>query len=322
MATALSDFSGKRQTSSAIIDFFDDEYVHGLFKNPSSAFAPPSDGTQKDFETKTAPINVTSASSNRVDMNMAKDDAKWLSKNARLNLVAALRVVVVEIQSRPSRHLSGALSSQDASNLQEAAGLSNGQGGSFLSDLGASAAADADEIWAEFEKPESRRRRLFDTYLNERRYFLMSADYAHSIKLYGRLPISAPVEKNLCQLYRLTMPHPAKDEIEVLLPAYLAIVGTRMEGLGHGLNDLTDDSLLMSDEMELSYIRTQLTEAIHAMSVVLQLADNLDEFAPSSAVSSWFSIMDRHSFLSRIHPVCSTACTSRQVRVANFYLDS
>ncbi|KAF4123159.1 nuclear pore complex protein Nup188 [Geosmithia morbida] len=300
----LSDFSGERQVSSAIIDFFDDEYVHGLLKKPSSVFASPSDATQKDFETKTAPINATLASTDGVDINLVREDAKWLGKAARLNLVAALRIVVVDIQSRPSRHLTGPLSSQDAANLQEAAGLSNGQGSSFLSELGAAAAADADEIWTEFEKPETRRRRLFNTYLEERRYFAMSADYAHSIKLYNRLPITAPVEHNLNQLYRLTMPEQAKDEIEVLLPAYMSVVGERMDGLGRGLSELTDDALILLEDLELSYFRTQLTESIHAMSVVLQLADNLqNEFAPASAIGSWFSIMDRHAFLSQLQPI-------------------
>lgn len=213
-------------------------------------------------------------------------------------------MVIVEIQSRPSRHLTGPLSSQDATNLQEAAGLNNGQGSSFLSELGAAAAADSDKIWNEFEKPETKKRCLFETYLTERRYFMMSTDYAHSIKLYNRLPIFAPVERNLAQLYRLAVPGQVKDEIETLLPGYIQIVGDRMGRLEAGLGDLTDDNVLLSEETELSLLRTLLAEVIHAMSVVFQLADNLDDhFPPSTVVSSWFSIMDHHAFLSRIQPV-------------------
>lgn len=317
IATALSDFSGQRQTSSAVIDFFDDDHVHNLLKNPSTVFAPPSDATQKEFETRTAPVNVTSASNDAVDIALVKEDAKWLSKTARLNLVAALRVVVVDIQSRPSRHLTGPLSSQDAANLQEAAGLSNGQGSSFLSELGAATASDADEIWTEFEKPETRKRRLFNTYLEERRYFAMSADYAHSIKLYGRLPIAAPVERNLAQLYRLTLPEQPKDEIEILLPAYIGVVANRMDSLGKGLAELTDDALLQLEDVELAYFRTQLVETTHSMSVVLQLADSLDnEFAPASAIGSWFSIMDRHAFLSQIQPV--RPCCKHAIHAPSF----
>ena len=305
VATALSDFTGQRQTSPALIDFFDDEYVHALLKDPASVFAPPSEATQKDYATKTAPINVTSGSGSRVDIEAIKRDAEWLSRSAKLNLAAALRVVIVEIQARPSQHLNGPLSSQDATNLQDAAGLHNGQGSSFLSELGAAAAADADEIWSEFEKPETKKRRLFDTYLLERRYFIMAAEYAHSIKLYGRLPIFAPVDQNLAQLYRLTPASSGKEEIETLLPPYLQFIGASMDKLESGLHGLTDESTILSEEGEMAFFKTVVIEIVHAMGIVLQLADNLgNAFPPPSSVSSWFSTMGKYSFLAGLQPVC------------------
>lgn len=301
VATALSDFTGQRQTSSPIIDFFDDEYVHGLLNDPATVFAPPSTATTEDFETKTAPINVTSAFNDQVDIKTVKEDVKWLSNNAKLNLVAALRVVVAEIQARPSRHLTGALSSQDASNLQDAAGLSNGQGSSFLAGLGAATAADAEDIWADFEKPEAKKRRIFETYLSERRHFMMAVDYAYSVKIYGRLPIYASVEGNLSQIYRLSLPEQAKDEIDTLLPVFLETVAKRMDMIETGLSGFTDDALLLVEDMDMAFFSTLLTEAIHAMSVILQLADKLgDGFPPAAAVSSWFSTMGKFAFFSGI----------------------
>jgi nuclear pore complex protein Nup188 len=260
--------------------------------------------TQREYETRTAPINTTTASNGRIDINIVKEDAEWLSRTARLNLVAALRVVIVEIQSRPAQHLTTPLSSQDAANLQEAAGLNNGQGNSFLSELGAANAADADEIWTDLEKPDQRKRRIFDTYLTERRYFMMTADLAHSIQIYGRLPIYAPVAGNLAQLYRMTMTGQTNDEVDALLSAYIRIVGDRMGRLDTGVKDMTDDNLLQSEDTEISLAHTLLVEVIHAMSVVFQLADNLeDRFPPSTVVSSWFSIMDQYAFLSNVQPV-------------------
>lgn len=297
----MSDFTGQRQTCSAIIDFFDDEYVHGLLKDPSAVFAPPSTATTENFETKTAPINVTSASNDQVDIKTIKEDAKWLSNNAKLNLVAALRVVVAEIQARPSRHLTGPLSSQDASNLQDAAGLSNGQGSSFLAELGAATAADAEDIWSEFEKPEAKKRRIFETYLSERRYFMKAVDYAYSIKIYGRLPIHASVDGNLSQVYRLSFPEKAKDEVDTLLPAFLETVAKRLDMVESGLGGLTDDALLLVEDTEMAFFATLLTESIHAMSVILQLADMLgDGFPSAAAVSSWFSTMGKFAFFSGI----------------------
>jgi nuclear pore complex protein Nup188 len=281
-----------------------DDYVHRLLEDPASTFAPADETTKKDFQTKTAPINVPASSDGRPDIESIKKDAEWLSKNAKINLVAALRIVVIEHQSRPARHLSGPLSSQDAKNLQEAAGLNNGQGSGFLSDLGSASALDAEEIWAEFEKTETRQRRLFDTYLTERRFFMMSADYANSIKLYGRLPTFANVDLDLAKTYRLTLP--ARDDAEPLLPTYLQILTDSMSRIESGLKAITDEKWV-TEEVEIDWIRTLLTEAVHALSVVFQIVDSFgDEFAPSNAVNQWFSLMDVYRFFDAVQPVCST----------------
>ncbi|KAL7948312.1 nucleoporin subcomplex protein binding to Pom34 domain-containing protein [Trichoderma barbatum] len=304
VATALSDGTGKRQTSSAITRFFDDDYVRGLLSEPSTAFAPADEATNKSFETKTAPINVTSASTERYDINQFKDDAKWLSNNAKINLVAALRVAIIEYQSRSSSHLLGPLSSHDAANLQEAAGLQNGQGAAFLSDLGASAALDADEISAEFDKQEVRRRRLFDTFLSERRFFIMAADYATSIKLYRRLPIYAPGDDRIADLYKLKMSAQPRDEMEAMLPAYLDVVSSCMSGIEAGMRAFTDEALLLNDEVELEWLRSLLTEIVHSLSVVLQLVDCYgSDFPPSSVINQWFSLMEIYGFFDSIQPI-------------------
>jgi nuclear pore complex protein Nup188 len=273
---------------------------------PSTAFAPPDEATNKNFETKTAPINVTSASTDRHDINVFKEDAKWLSRNAKVNLVAALRVVIIEYQSRSSRHLLGPLSSHDAANLQEAAGLQNGQGSAFLSDMGASAALDADEISAEFENSESKRRRLFDTLLTERRFFIMAADYATSIKLYQRLPIFAPGDDRIADLYKLKLSAQPRDEMEDLLPAYLDVVSSSMSGIEAGMKAFTDEALLLNDEVEIDWLRSLLTEVVHSLSVVLQLVDCYgSDFPPSSVINQWFSLMEIYGFFDSIQPVCA-----------------
>ncbi|ETR99158.1 hypothetical protein M419DRAFT_11261 [Trichoderma reesei RUT C-30] len=307
VATALSDATGERQKSSAIVRFFDDDYVRGLLSEPATAFAPPDEATNKSFETRTAPINVTSASTDRYDIDQFKEDAKWLSKNAKVNLVAALRVVLVEYQSRSSRHLLGPLSSHDAANLQEAAGLQNGQGLAFLSDLGAAAALDADEISAEFDKADTRRRRLFDTFLTERRFFIMVADYATSIKLYQRLPIFAPGDDSVADLYKLRMSAQPRDEMEAMLPAYLDVVSSCMSGIEAGMKAFTDEEVLLNDGVELEWIRSLLTEVVHSLSVVLQLVDCYgSDFPPSSAINQWFSLMEIYGFFDSIQPIDPT----------------
>ncbi|PHH87061.1 hypothetical protein CDD83_9355 [Cordyceps sp. RAO-2017] len=304
VSIALSDESGDRQLCSAVTSFLSDDYVHALFREPSTAFAPANEATKKDFETKTAPINITSASTDGCDFKTIRSDAEWLSKNAKVNLVAALRVVAVEIQSRPFRHLTGPLASQDAANLQEAAGLQNGQGASFLSDLGILSARDSDEISADFDRAESRQRRLFDTFLTERRSFMMAMDYLFSVKLYDRLPVFTSVRASLAPLYGFGTPLRAKDETALLLPAYMKIVSGCMSDLEAGFGSLTDEASLLVDDVELDWLRSLLTEIIHALSVVLQISDCLgSDFPPSGAINQWFSLMDAYCFFQSIQPI-------------------
>ncbi|EGX90821.1 hypothetical protein CCM_07241 [Cordyceps militaris CM01] len=303
VATALSDNSGHLQRSGALSEFFSDEYVHGLLKNPTAAFAPPDDASSKDFETKTAPIHVTSASTQKFDIQALKDDAKWLSKNAKTNLVAALRIVIAEHQSRPSRHLVGPLSSQDATNLHEAAGLKDGQSASFLADLGSSAAMDADELSSEFEKKDARRTRLFETLLSERRHYMMAIDYVNSIKLYRRLPIYTQNNTSLHESFKLGS-RLAKEQIEALLPAYFKVLTDCTGRIESGLLSTTDDVLLSNEKTEIEWLRTLFTEIVHALSVIFQLVDSLgDDFAPPSSVTQWFSLMEMYSFFESVQPI-------------------
>ncbi|KAG6101238.1 hypothetical protein E4U30_002682 [Claviceps sp. LM220 group G6] len=304
VATALSDDSGRRQRSAEVVRFLSDEHVHFLLRDPALAFAPPNGATDGEFETITAPANVSSAATDRYDIKTLKDDAQWLRRSANLNLVAALRIVTLELQSRPNLHLMGPLSTQDATNLQSAAGIPTGQRTSFLADLGAGEALDADEISADFEKAESRKRRIFQMFLSERRHFAMAIDYLHSIRLFGRLPIFATGAEKLVRLYKLrTLPN-AKDESVLFLSAYLRMATISMTSLEAGLRSITDETLLLQDDTELDWLRTLLTEVTHSLSVIFQIVDNLDTgFPPSSVICQWFSLMETYSFFDTIQPI-------------------
>jgi nuclear pore complex protein Nup188 len=173
-----------------------------------------------------------------------------------------------------------------------------------LGELGAAGAQDADEICADFEKTESKKHRLFDTYLSERRAFMMAADYTHSIKLYGQLPVFTSAGRSLAQLYRLKVSAQLKEEIDGLLPPYLQALTDAMGRVEQGVKSTSDDTILLNDEVELDWLRTMLTEAVHAMSVIFQLADKLgDEFASWNCVSQWFGMMEKYNFFDQLQPV-------------------
>lgn len=289
------------------MQFLQDDYVRSLLKDPSTAFAPPSDASKSTFDTRTAAIHVTPTPNEKFDINIIKEDAHWLSKNAKVNLVTALRAVVVEFQSRPASHLTGPLSTQDAVNLQEAAGITNIQS-STLAPL-SGVALDAETIWTEFEKPETRRQRLFQTYLAERRYFLMTASLVHETLLYGQPSAQLTAAAGLSTPPTLLAADERPKYLNDLLTTYLDYVMEAAGRLAEGLGAVIDDKSLLVEELEMDWMHTVLTELVHAMSVVFQSVDgNGDTFAPGGVVGQWFSFMDGYGFFSGITAVSSRAC--------------
>ncbi|KAI8236180.1 Nucleoporin NUP188 [Colletotrichum sp. SAR 10_96] len=299
VAAALADKDDTRRKTKAVIQFLQDKYVRSLFKDPATAFAPPSDSTKTEFETKTAAIHVTPTPNDKFDIKVIKKDAQWLSKNAKVNLVAALRATVVEFQSRPASHLTGPLSTQDAVNLQEAAGIANVQSSSLVPLSGA--ALDAEAIWAEFEKDDTRRQRILQTYLAERRNFLMTADLVHENLLYTQPATQITTGDAPSTPPRLLAATDRPKYLADLLTTYLQFVTDSAGRLAEGLGSVLEDKTLLVEELELEWVRTVLTETVHALSVVFQAVDgNGDAFVPCAIVGQWFALMEGYGFFSGI----------------------
>ncbi|PKS10052.1 hypothetical protein jhhlp_004677 [Lomentospora prolificans] len=309
VATALSDSTGTRQTTDAISEFLKDPYVQDLFKNPTKTFAAHDDVTSAEFETRTSAIHVTPKSNGKYDVKTVKEDAQWLSKNARINLLAALRIVAIELQSRATFHLAGPLSLQDSLNLQDAAGGNEVQSTSIVATLATPGSVDADALWDEFQKEESRRARIYVTYLYERRFFLMVANYIHSIIFYERLPIATETPLlNLRELYGLPRPMSREDDttgrrgfVEKTVAVYLDLLGELTNSLDGGLEATTDDPLVIQDDVAIDWLRTEVDQAVHATLVVFQALDYMrGALVNPKIVSRWFSMMKIHCFFEQL----------------------
>lgn len=280
--------------------FLTDPYVHQLLKNPAQAFSPPTAQTKTDYETKTAAINVIPAPNDPYNVSEIKADAKWLSDAVNVNEVAALRIVVLEYRSRPESHLTGPLSSQDIVNIQEAAGVSDAQATSILALLNVASVEDAETAWAAFEAESGRRQRILGTYLSERRSFMGAADSTITFILHGRVgSIGVQVD---------TLRHIVArdgfgfDEINInvsvfeqLVPGYLRELERCSNFLQAGPSISIAD--IWTEQLQMDWIRTALTEAIHAMSFVFQVLDLTgNAFASPEIVQLWFGPMEVMEF--------------------------
>ncbi|KAL2134268.1 hypothetical protein VTI74DRAFT_635 [Chaetomium olivicolor] len=298
VASALEDLSCDRLTSTAVSAFLRDGYVHQLLREPTKTFGPPTNQTKLDFETKTGAINVVPSPNDPYNLDTIKADARWLSKNVNINEVAALRIVLVEYQSRAHSHLTGPLSTQDVANIQEAAGVGDAQASAILALLNVTTVLDAESTWAEFEKETQRRQRLLITYLSERRSFLGAADAFLAFLLHSRSTGIAPdldglrraVFKEAFAFEEDATTHDT-TKLEALAPTYISTLEDCLKRTQAAPESL--DKEMVTDLFQVDWIRTALTEAIHAISLAFQILDLKGPvFAAPELVNQWFALMD------------------------------
>ena len=134
----------------------------------------PNTPTKSTFETKTAAINVTPTTKKDYDITEIKEDALWLSKEAEIDELSALRLVVLEYQTRSAAQLQSEFSDEERIFLQEAAGNGSLELSSTLSRTKL-ASAVSDEHAVDLDSKDVRRVRALRLYLSERRYLLKCA---------------------------------------------------------------------------------------------------------------------------------------------------
>ncbi|KAI0406696.1 nucleoporin subcomplex protein binding to Pom34-domain-containing protein [Xylaria palmicola] len=333
VASALMDPSGHRQSSQIVVDFFNDPLVQSFFTSPGSAFEPSTDRSphQATFEKKTAAIHVTPSPNDKYDIKVIKEDALWLSKNARINEVAALRVVVVEYQSRPTSQLLGPISNQDIASLRAAAGAARSQTSNIIPGLSLTANLDASDVQADFDKPASRRLRIFQTYLSERRCYAATNDYIFTLMLQEKLPTSPATEassairKSLLDVYGISSKQAQKSTADIptktchaLIAQYISLLPDCIQQASTSLESVVDDKGLISDDTQELWAQTSLTEMLHRMTILFQLLDRSgDSFVSDTIAQQWFSLVGNLS-LNSLHafgPSISVLATPLQCLV-------
>lgn len=302
ISDALSDTNGVRQSTRAVVDFFEDPFVLDLvLHNRQKAFEKPSAQSKADFETKTAAINLTPTPTDRYDTKQIKDDALWLSSCANVSEVVALRIVAIEFQSRAKSHLLGPLSTQDTLNLQEAVGASNGRTSTLLLPLDINSTEDAEDILTAFETEASRRRRQLNCLVLEKRCFYMTADMMTTLLIHGRLP-SAPSTPQIADMRRTACRSfgiASEDEVTkvaALRAPDLTWLEEALQSCRDGVSRIKDQSYV-DEELELELFKTDILRIIHGLSMVFQGIDMAKgTFIKADVVSSWFKTMETYGF--------------------------
>lgn len=299
MTSALTDSSTDRLLSDPIYEFLRDPYVLDFVRKPSEIFKKPSAQTKTELDTRTAAINATPAQDGKYDIKVIKEDAVWLSKTVDINEVAALRIVVVEFQTRPQSHLTGPLSTQDVINLQQAVGADGSQASALLASVSAADTQSVDKLWSEFSTEENRHQRLIELYLSERRYSLAFVDSMLDKMLESTQDTTLMGPKAaLCQ-EMLQALFGSADPTEVRNPRREELVITYIAQLPEclALADNGPTEVLENMGLELDWLRTAVTEILHLLASIFQIIDLVDVFLPAEIVSAWFQFVQTYNFL-------------------------
>lgn len=302
MTSALTDSSTDRLLSGPIYEFVRDPYILEFVRKPSDVFKTPSSNAKTEFDARTAAINATPAQDGKYDIKAIKEDALWLSKTVEINEVAALRIVVIEFQTRPQSHLSGPLSTQDVINLQQAVGADGSQASALLASVSAADTQSVDKIWSDFSTEENRHQRLIELYLSERRYSLAFVDCVldkmlestHNTSMTGRK--AALCQQTLQGLFGSTNPTEVRNpRREELVSTYIALLPECLARADQGPTDV-----LGGMGLQLDWLRTAVTEILHLLASIFQIVDLVDVFLPAEIVSAWFEFVQKYSFLDNL----------------------
>lgn len=289
-------------------DFLQDPYVTDLVRSPVEAFKKPTPQSKSEFETKTAAIHVTPTPNEKYDIKAIKEDSLWLSSSVAINEVAALRIVIIEFQSRPQSHLAGPFSTQDIINLHQAVGADGTQANSLLAFVNAADTADADAIWADFNTQAGRRRRLLELYMSERRYLMAFVDGVLNLTLNEPLPDTDTAKAELSEqvlmaVFGQRQPKDVRSDtrpLEKLVSAYLELVPESLEGPDSRVRAALKDVNILLEELELVWARTSLTETLHLLASIFRIVDLSSTFLSADIVSRWFRFVDAYSFLDQL----------------------
>ncbi|KAF2140628.1 uncharacterized protein K452DRAFT_49192 [Aplosporella prunicola CBS 121167] len=294
--------SSNRGRESAFLERFLTHQTNvATLSKPYEPFQAPSAQSKSAFETKTAAINVPSSEDGQYDISQIKEDALWLSKEAKVDEVSALRIALLEWQTRPAAQLLSGFTEEEALSVQSAAGGANLGSSTFLpnSSILAAATDGLGQNFAAFASAEQRRLRILDTYLSERTHILKLSDLLVRIgsaalktetsaetrdKGTSKVPWVAELGKSVFQAQCTAAAF--KSSFDALRARFQALA----EGSGwyqaEGGN---------SDAEEI-WGHCQLTEAISLLQIIFAQADTKPEALEAQTLIDWFDMTASYDF--------------------------
>ena len=296
-------------------NYFADPQTVQILAHAFSPFQAPNQQTKSSFETKTSAINAAPSPYARYDIKQVQEDTLWLSKQTKIDEVSALRITIIELQTRPSSQLLLGRTEQQ-SNHRSYGGGSGGFGASKV-DLASTLLAKSTSQGKESPKPseevDARRRRLLEIYLSERRCILKCCEYLIFVALSNRDGTKVSQEHHISNesnwlievgnnvLSSWMIDDATRGGRKHPIIAAVDALRVRLEGMSKGSGWLQDEGV--QEDVELAWARSQVLEMIHIMQISLDLLQSSANLVKSSAILSWFRLMRDCEFFDNVQLV-------------------
>ncbi|KAL9041939.1 MAG: hypothetical protein Q9180_000946 [Flavoplaca navasiana] len=290
-------------TDETLERYLTDSHTLELLRFTLQLASPPTTQTKSTFETKTSAINVVPSTQGHFDIKQIQNDTLWLSAKATIDEVTALRIVILEWQSRPAFRLQKCSS---PSSIPSSGGSYNGSSLQPVSSavcptLGFPQLPDEAITSETINSEETRRKRLFSIYLEERLYKIRTSNYLIS----NASRISEHGESNRDQLSS-TIPHWVEQMGCDILSTWrgpsvaIEVLKYRIKDLEEGCQWFSGDD--MQDSIAVEWCRNQILEMVSTLNVLLNVLALQDRPPSADFVRQWFNLMHDYGFFEEFQP--------------------
>jgi nuclear pore complex protein Nup188 len=278
--------------------------------NRGSVFPAPSAKTKSEFDRRTAAIHAETISQASYDLKEIKADALWLSEKAGIDEINALRITVLEWQTRPASRLIGRLADEEATSLKRAAGVDTFRvslAGPSFADIFNARPGDGNSA-AEFVSEKNRRLRLREIYLSERSHIVKTARKLLALSLDSDGQDNAPRQQpgspnNLHKLgasifeTKITGNNRHEFARECIKGVEKRLSAIDGEGGWLGVAESSED-------IESLWRTTLVEEVSHLLQSLFMLLQTSSEIPPADLLLSWLRLMVDNVFLESLQAPC------------------
>ncbi|KAL9604044.1 MAG: hypothetical protein Q9219_000806 [cf. Caloplaca sp. 3 TL-2023] len=285
-----------------------------LLKSSLSQSPSPSAQTRATFETKTSAINAPPSAQGRYSVKDIQEDSLWLSAEEQIDEVTALRMVILERQTRPAAQL------QRHGLVDNAPAPGRSFGGSIFQpalsatkSIGASPFLPNGSVEPDHsQNVDARRDRLREMHLAESRYRLETCKYLVFTALFDAShgkssssrrtsPLPDWVERvghDILTSWDIQGVFPASGS-NILISAAEAI-RSRIRRLEERSGAFRDAGL--QEPVQTAWYEGQILEILSILEIMLDILSGLAQLSRSDVVLAWYSLLSDYGFFAAFEP--------------------